>query len=665
MGNEEPGVWIQGVKGTQVRPLIESDERVIRVAAGPGTGKTFGLVRRVERILHAKGLGVPGPQILVVAFNRVIAHSLRSDINARLKGTDLEGQGPVVSTVHSLCLKILGHDTRMLMDHERDAMLYDIRQSEPRLVSKYATFDATEQALHDHEAGHEVDDLLGECVEAWLTRHSATLTGDLPKSLLNRLKAGDFNDQKFKHIFADEFQDLTSVEQLLLIKLLAQDGHLVALGDPRQSIYHFRGNEPQGLAKLEELTGAKVFNVDMVENLRNPGRVVKMANRVEVASTAPPMTVGSVADDNTHVVVWATPEDEAVGMAKAICENYMENPDDDHLVMVTRRDFGYALRDEIVKLSPEVQVNLCFSEGLLETWAAREAFLFFCLLNAPDAPSWRAWLGYQTPNENRPYKSPSRNTVAYLKLMDELKDKLNEEELRNYALRPKKQGDGNGAGPLRSRIARYDLLKRRFAALATEPTKLIEVVFEPTQWIEHWMKDKETASNDLRLLQKLAEDLYDQLLVEDPETKIILRQVATQMRSLIATREVAEAKEGKAIQVSTLWSAKGVTAHHVYVIGLCAEAIPGQYQETYRGTEVDYRAEQQRLFYVSITRSKGTLVLSRARKIKAVQAAKLGLIVSPSKYGIADLKACPFMVKIMDELPDAVPGETWMGCKPA
>jgi ATP-dependent exoDNAse (exonuclease V) beta subunit len=42
--------------------LINSDDEIIRVEAGPGTGKTFGLVRRVQRILHPDGLGVPGSE---------------------------------------------------------------------------------------------------------------------------------------------------------------------------------------------------------------------------------------------------------------------------------------------------------------------------------------------------------------------------------------------------------------------------------------------------------------------------------------------------------------------------------------------------------------------------------------------------------------------------
>ena len=52
---------------------------------------------------------------------------------------------------------------------------------------------------------------------------------------------------------------------------------------------------------------------------------------------------------NIHVVTWKTPEAEAAGMAAAIVNNIHAHPSDRHLAMVTRRQFGYWLRDKIAK----------------------------------------------------------------------------------------------------------------------------------------------------------------------------------------------------------------------------------------------------------------------------------------------------------------------------
>jgi superfamily I DNA/RNA helicase len=98
--------WNKDVRGTQVPLLINSDADTIRCVAGPGGGKTFGLVRRVERILHPDGLAVDGHDVLVVAFNRVIARQLRDDIHARLKTFEYKHE-PVIRTIHALCVEVI------------------------------------------------------------------------------------------------------------------------------------------------------------------------------------------------------------------------------------------------------------------------------------------------------------------------------------------------------------------------------------------------------------------------------------------------------------------------------------------------------------------------------------------------------------------------------
>ena len=44
--------WNEGVRGTQVLAPINTLATTIRCVAGPGSGKTFGPVQRVERILQ-------------------------------------------------------------------------------------------------------------------------------------------------------------------------------------------------------------------------------------------------------------------------------------------------------------------------------------------------------------------------------------------------------------------------------------------------------------------------------------------------------------------------------------------------------------------------------------------------------------------------------------
>jgi superfamily I DNA/RNA helicase len=159
------------------------------------------------------------------------------------------------------------------------------------------------------------------------------------------------------------------------------------------------------------------------------------------------------------------------------------------------------------------------------------------------------------------------------------------------------------------------------------------------------------------ICQELQSDNLDSTAQEQ------LKGVARRLRYHIATREPFVPDVTSDLQIATLWGAKGVTADYVYVIGLCEEAIPGTRREEYPSTDLEFEEEQRRLFYVSITRSKKTLVLSRADSIaRGGQAKQLGLHVSGGGRFRADLNMSPFLRDIIDDLPNAESGEDWRGC---
>ena len=662
--------WLKGVRGNQVPQIIECDADIIVVEAGPGTGKTHGLVRRVIRILHPLGLNVTGENVLVVAFNREIAKQLKKTIDGCLAEFRLEDE-PIIHTVHALCLEILGSELRMLLPHEEEAMVYDVRCEFEQLKDKYKNHRHTQQALHDHLAELEDHILLWQAVQSWLERHRAQLIDDLPSSLSDRLHVGDFADRSYRHIIVDEFQDLTAKERKLLLELRGDGCQFVVLGDPRQSIYAFRGNDREGLDKIRGLAtseGIAVEEISMTECHRCPETIVKAVNRLMGLYRTEPMIPKSKNRDNTHVVYWKSEQSEARGMASAILANIQKNPDQDHLVMVTRRQFGYRFREQIAKLDPNLKVELSFSEGLLETWGAREAFLFFCLLVDADAPTWRAWLGYRNSNDGKEYKPSNRNADAYLKFLTSCDDAITDEAIEQLALSPR-QPPGTGGQNLWERAKRFLSLKKQFRWTDQDSLQFLNALFDSCRWNGNQSPDPETANLDMQELLSKACGIYDELLLDNPQMEstelpvpCTLSKVAQRLRYQIATREPFAPDGRSDLQVATFWGAKGVTADHVYIIGLCNEAIPGHRRDDYPGTEQDYFEEQRRLFYVSITRSKKTLVLSRAKTIPNDRAAQLGLAKSKGNKDLRFLQPSRYLRDIITYLPKAQKGEEWKGC---
>jgi len=664
--------WNEGVRGTQVLPLINEDAPIIRVEAGPGTGKTFGLVRRVQRIVHPEGLGITGSEVLIVAFNRVIAKQLQDDIDKRLRNLP-DRCRPLIRTVHALCLAAIGSELRLLLPHEREAMLYDVLLLNPALQTRYGNHPKAEQALRHHEAKHEEHTTLWQAVRQWLIRHRAQLISDLPGLMLDKLDGGDLGDQRYRHIMVDEFQDLTAGEQRLFFRLRHSEGQFLALGDSRQSIYLFRGNEREGLARLDQMSTDPIRDLPMTECQRCPSPIVAAANQLMSLYSAHPMIPGSNARANLHVVTWKTPDAEASGMAKAIVANYRanprsESPDNTHLVMVTRRQFGFKLREKMKEIAPDLNVDLSFSESLLETWPVREAFLFFCLLADPDGPTWRSWLGYENSITGKAFKASKRNAAAYLKVLGEHGDKITDTVVRELAAQPRVQPRGEGGTRLWDRADRFIALRDSLRWDGCSALPLIEEVFdhESYRWVSDQTEHAENARLDMHVvLEKCKDMLADQQTDEEPAADVTaqLRRVARRLRYQIATREPFVPGELADIHVSTLWGAKGVTAQNVYVLGLCAETMPGTQREEYPGTVSEYVEEQRRLFYVSLTRSKRTLVLSRPLSILKFAAARLGITADATgRSSFAPLTMCPFLRDIKSYLPSSQTGENWRGC---
>jgi superfamily I DNA/RNA helicase len=442
-----------------------------------------------------------------------------------------------------------------------------------------------------------------------------------------------------------------------MLRLRHPSGQLLALGDPRQSIYKFRGNDQQGLAKLEKLVGEGgiVADVPLKQCQRCPKQIVVAANQLMALSGIEEMVPVSEVEANIHVISWKTPLAEAAGMAAAIVKNIEAHSNERHLAMVTRRQFGYWLRNKIAEINTNLRVELGFSEGLLESWAAREAFILFCLLIDPDPPTWRAWLGYRNSDTGNNFSAPRRSSAAYLKLLAAAGDAITEATIDAMAAEPRGKSRGTGGFAIWDRAKRFLDLQNKFDWIGEDDMGFVSNLFDAQNWIgsQYDEEKAEGATLDLQLLREKTLALLKEEQERKPEDQPLkrLRKIAERLRHQIATNESLSTGEPSNLQVAILWGAKGVTAEHVYILGACREALPGERRNEYPGTDADYFNEQQRLFYVSITRARVTLVISRALRVGRGPAKQLGLTVTTGNKFWGDLKMSPFLQDIMSVLP--------------
>jgi len=656
MHAEQEPPWLRGVRGEQVLPLITEDPPSMRVAAGPGTGKTFGLRRRVLRLLHPEGLGLAPDRVLVCAFNRVIADEMRAEIADELAahGLDL----PDIRTVHALAAELEGESPRFLLPHEIETMVYDIRHAHPEIDARHGNRQAgAMRALRDHEAGLATHPALATAVREWLADHGAGLVGDLPRRVETRLRGGDFSDTRYDHIIVDEFQDLTKTEAQLALGLRAPDGHVVGLGDRKQSIYAFRGNVDRGLDAFPDYVGGSVTDHPMDECQRCPSEIVVLANEA-MAIYGEPLRDVRGPGGQLHQIHHLTPEREHPRMAEEIVRVFRERPSQKHLVLVTRRKWGYDLRHAIREVDPEINAQTVFSEDILETWPAREAFIFLSILGDPDDPvTLRDWVSYKQPNAaGGNWKAPNRNAAAYRLLRAE-RGVLSRDAAVELAPLTEQELRGAGKRNVLRRVQRLrDLLTD--VPETTDPAVLIAHVLDHDRWVIPEAPSAPLALDDIDRLRREAERMLEE------ENDLTLEALVRRLRYRIATREPLGEEEDPDVKIVTLWGAKGLTADFVYIVGLCDEALPGPYDQKATGlSEAEHDREQLRLLYVSLTRAKQAMVLSRALKIRRGEVPALGLTRrnAGDQYR-QDLRQCRFFSAFSPSvLPASVDGRDWDG----
>ncbi len=294
------------------------------VLAGPGSGKTFTLVRRVYHLITQNK--IQPEHILVLTFTKAAAAQMK-DRFLRLSGGAYERV--TFGTFHAVYYHILKdhpnyQNCRMPSAREKEAVITEIlerhgwqnageersfskseieqlseacRQAKHRVLSGFPFESAPPrengagqrkekpQAEPESPAGltwqqfaefweeyremasfrHwlEYDDMILECLR--LLREDASVLQSW--------------QQQFTHLLVDEFQDISPQQYQVLRLLAAPQDNLFVVGDDDQSIYGFRGADPSCMRRFLA-DYSKAGTVALQENYRSSRAIVKAAAQV-------------------------------------------------------------------------------------------------------------------------------------------------------------------------------------------------------------------------------------------------------------------------------------------------------------------------------------------------------------------------------------------------
>ncbi len=277
---------------SNIYAFVESGEGNAIVEAVAGSGKSTTAVECMSRI-------PAGKSAIFLAFNKAIAEELKArGVNAR--------------TFHSLTYspvtrfknvrQIETNKLRMIVDHKLsgdDVVMYG--QFITRLVGlgRQAGIGClipdTDQTwlelvqYHDLELDNDNAEL-GRALELasqLLGWSNADARVDFDDLLYLAVKEG-LSLPRFDFVFVDEAQDTNAIQRAILRKILHARSRLIAVGDPAQAIYGFRGADSNSLNLIAEEFNC--IRLPLTVSYRCPVKVVEYAHRwvshIEAADNA-------------------------------------------------------------------------------------------------------------------------------------------------------------------------------------------------------------------------------------------------------------------------------------------------------------------------------------------------------------------------------------------
>lgn len=301
---------LNGFNDRQKKAIISQKEKILCVA-GAGSGKTTVLVKRIEFLVRYRG--VPPEKILAITFTR----KAKQEMESRLLDLGIRTN---VETFNSFSEGILRKNAKKIYNRSFRVMTYSDKIFALTMALSKAGLDistAVERYFSENQKrGREPEKLahifLNDCFsiieyfkatrqeiydfskEMDKDRSKAKAIYQICLDIMNHMKIQglrDFTDQLldcleffnqnrgsipvFEHILVDEYQDVND-SQIELLDLLSPR-NLFAVGDPRQSIFGWRGGNINYILNFQEkFSDAEVIGLNI--NYRSTKKIVDFMN---------------------------------------------------------------------------------------------------------------------------------------------------------------------------------------------------------------------------------------------------------------------------------------------------------------------------------------------------------------------------------------------------
>jgi DNA helicase II / ATP-dependent DNA helicase PcrA len=638
--------WDTGLNTDSIAYRIASaPEARVRVIAGPGTGKSYAMKRRVARLLEA---GVSPKELLAVTFTRVAAEDLHRELQKLgVPGCEeLEGQ-----TLHSLAMRILsrkhvleafGRTPRPLNKFEEKALRCDIatasggKRKAKKLIKGYTAAWAQSQGDEPGFPNNDEEKAFQAALLAWLEFHQGMLIGELIPYLVRYLKDNPAAAERseFKQLLVDEFQDLNKAEQTA-IAYLGEEAEICIVGDDDQSIYSFKCAHPEGIREWKDLHPG-CADLEMADCHRCPTTVVEMANAlINVNANRMPRALTPLAEKGAgEVAIVQVPyvHSEATWITAKVKGLIEKGVHPSEIIILVQR--AVAGKPILNALKGEgIPAKSYYEESQLDSPAAQMRFsLFKLFLDNEDRVALRYLLGCDRDDFRcKPYARLRQHCEGS---GDSLWVAMN------------KQADNALS------IAHTKQLVDQFTLIKVALEELDAVKDELHGFIDALLPE---ADPDVSELRELA--LAKSEAAETPQDLL-----ATMMKEITQPDIPPTVEE---VRLMSLSKSKGLSSPYVFVAGCVEGILPPSFDNAPSKEARDAALEEaRRLFYVGITRVKadpekdrpGSLFITYAQQMPAKDAYGANVAFKTQSGAQANLLPSRFISELGPAAPAPVKG---------
>lgn len=595
------------------KEAVLSDDKYLRIVAGAGSGKTRVLTMRIVHLVEDKG--VWPTHILAITFTNKAANEMKDRIRNMMPEATSQAW---ISTIHSLCVRILREDI-MALDWPRNFTVLDADDQKSILREAYKQLKVDSQtysygSLLDYISNNKSSDISVE--RAYIL--AGGYSGEKTKAQIyeyyvkrqNDLYALDFDDlilwtvrmfrkfpeilakwqKRFSYIHVDEFQDIDNIQYELIRQLTGMENSLYVVGDPDQTIYTWRGADVNIILNfVKDYPSAKTIMLN--QNYRSTSAILNGANSV-IKNNRHRLEkdLFSNRESEEKITHYASAGDEyeAQWIAQEVKELHKKGKDYHDMAILYRSNY---LSRSIEKAMLDQRIPYVIYGGVrfYERQEIKDALCYLRMVTSADDLAFRRII-------NQPKRGIGNKT------MDTIETAARAKQCSMYeVIKSEKLFSGKAQNTLDKFVEMVERWRTEAASEQCEIFRLFEKILDESGLKHSYEENQEM--DRVENLKELIDDVKE--FSEDyPESTL---DEYLQLVSLYGDRD--ETMNSDYIQLMTVHAAKGLEFDTVFVTDMNEGIFPNEraMNDGPKGVE-----EERRLAYVAFTRAKNKLYITEA-----------------------------------------------------